>query len=84
MAHGQRHETELEQIPDIFYPLAGKNNIRDLHKIFFDDESYNKGHGRLYEYLGINPERGAIVIVRPDQCECHHTRMGIYRSRVLS
>ncbi|GAB1218030.1 hypothetical protein ATERTT37_007276 [Aspergillus terreus] len=67
VAHGQRHETELEQIPDIFYPFAGKNNIRDLHKIFFDDESYNKGHGRLYEYLGINPERGAIVIVRPDQ-----------------
>ncbi|GES62091.1 FAD binding domain protein [Aspergillus terreus] len=67
VAHGQRHETELEQIPEIFYPFAGKNHIRDLHKIFFDDESYNKGHGRLYEYLGISPERGAIVIVRPDQ-----------------
>ncbi|EAU34080.1 conserved hypothetical protein [Aspergillus terreus NIH2624] len=67
VAHGQRHETELEQIPEIFYPFAGKNSTRDLHKIFFDDESYNKGHGRLYEYLGISPERGAIVIVRPDQ-----------------
>ncbi|KAL5359880.1 FAD binding domain-containing protein [Aspergillus floccosus] len=67
VAHGKRHETELEQIPEIFYPFAGKNNIRDLHKIFFDDESYNKGHGQLYEYLGISPEKGAIVIVRPDQ-----------------
>ncbi|KAL4891497.1 FAD binding domain-containing protein [Aspergillus ambiguus] len=67
VAHGKRHETELEEIPEVFYPFSGKNNIRDLHKIFFDDESYNKGHGQLYEYLGINPQKGAIVIVRPDQ-----------------
>lgn len=67
VAYGKRHETELEEIPESFYPFSGKNNIRDLHKIFFDDESYNKGHGQVYEYLGISPEKGAIVIVRPDQ-----------------
>ena len=42
--------------------------ISDLHKIYYDDESYNKGHGHAYEFLGITPDQGAIVIVRPDQC----------------
>ncbi|KAF9894387.1 hypothetical protein FE257_007890 [Aspergillus nanangensis] len=67
VAHGKRHEIELGQIPTAFYPFSGKNKTRDLHKILFDDESYNKGHGHLYEYLGIDPQQGAIIIVRPDQ-----------------
>ncbi|KAB8228781.1 putative phenol 2-monooxygenase [Aspergillus alliaceus] len=67
VGYGKRHSVELEEIPECFYPFGGKNQIRDLHKIYFDDESYNKGHGRVYEHLGINPEKGAIVIIRPDQ-----------------
>ncbi|KAF4257114.1 hypothetical protein KXW98_003121 [Aspergillus fumigatus] len=55
VAHGNRHAVELEQIPEY------------LHKIYYDDESYNKGHGHCYEHLGISPEKGAIVIIRPDQ-----------------
>ncbi|PLN75710.1 FAD binding domain-domain-containing protein [Aspergillus taichungensis] len=64
---GNRHEVELEQIPDCFYPFCGKNHIRDLHKLYYDDESYNKGHGHAYEHLGIDPHQGAVIIVRPDQ-----------------
>lgn len=41
----------------------------DLHKIYYDDESYNMGHGHAYEHLGIDPVQGAIIIVRPDQCK---------------
>ena len=41
----------------------------DLHKIYYDDGSYNMGHGHAYEHLGIDPAQGAIVIVRPDQCK---------------
>jgi Phenol hydroxylase, C-terminal dimerisation domain. len=41
----------------------------DPHKIYFDDESYNHGHGHAYETYGIDPERGALVVVRPDQCK---------------
>ncbi|KAL2827517.1 FAD binding domain-containing protein [Aspergillus cavernicola] len=67
VGHGARHDIELDQIHPAFYPVTGKNQIKDLHKIFFDDESYNKGHGQLYEHLGINPQNGVIVIVRPDQ-----------------
>jgi len=32
-----------------------------------DDESYNYGHGHAFETLGIDPQQGAVVIVRPDQ-----------------
>ena len=47
---------------------ADKTNL-DLHKVYVDDEHYNSGHGHAYEVLGIDPEKGAMVIVRPDQCE---------------
>lgn len=33
-----------------------------------DDDSYNSGHGHAYEKFGVDPEKGATVIVRPDQC----------------
>jgi phenol 2-monooxygenase len=42
--------------------------ISDLHKIFIDDESYNSGHGRAYEFYGVDTKEGAVAIVRPDQC----------------
>ncbi|KAJ5641818.1 hypothetical protein N7490_005818 [Penicillium lividum] len=67
VGHGKRHDIELEQIPECFYPVTGKNQTRDLHKIYYDDESYNKGHGHAYEFLGIDPKQGALIIVRPDQ-----------------
>ena len=43
----------------------------DLHKIFIDDESYNSGHGKAYEFYGIDPKKGALAVVRPDQCRWH-------------
>ncbi|CAG7954617.1 unnamed protein product [Penicillium olsonii] len=69
IGHGNRHDVELEDIPKCFYPISGKNQTRDLHKIYYDDGSYNMGHGHAYEHLGIDPAQGAIVIVRPDQCK---------------
>lgn len=41
----------------------------DLHKVFIDDETYTYGHGKAYEFYGVDPQKGAIVIVRPDQCQ---------------
>ncbi|OBT86700.1 hypothetical protein VE02_04637 [Pseudogymnoascus sp. 03VT05] len=63
---GQRVDTLQEQIPDCFSPPTGKWKMRDLHKVYFDDESYNSGHGKAYEFYGIEPSRGAVAIVRPD------------------
>lgn len=47
---------------------ADNVSMIDLHKVYFDDESYNSGHGKAYEFYGIEPSRGAVAIVRPDHC----------------
>jgi phenol 2-monooxygenase len=39
----------------------------DHHKIVVDDESYNYGHGHAYDFLGVKPNQGAVITVRPDQ-----------------
>ncbi|KFY14278.1 hypothetical protein V492_02717 [Pseudogymnoascus sp. VKM F-4246] len=65
---GQRVKIEQNQIPSCFWPATGKWKMRDLHKVYFDDESYNSGHGKGYEFYGIEPSKGAVAIVRPDHC----------------
>lgn len=45
----------------------------DHYKIFSDDESYHRGHGKAYETLGIDPEQGCMVLCRPDQVRALHT-----------
>lgn len=42
--------------------------IPDLHKVYIDDETYTHGHGKAYQFYGVDANAGAIVIVRPDQC----------------
>jgi phenol 2-monooxygenase len=49
----------------------------DLHKVYIDDEHYNAGHGYAYTKYNVHPSDGAVVIVRPDQCEW------FYRSAVI-
>ncbi|KAG4433211.1 hypothetical protein IFR05_011319 [Cadophora sp. M221] len=65
--HGKRVEMEQEQIPEYFWPATGKWGMRDLHKTFVDDESYNSGHGQAYEKYGVDVNEGAMVVIRPDQ-----------------
>jgi phenol 2-monooxygenase len=43
--------------------------LADLHKVYVDDEHYNSGHGHAYERYEVDPTVGAVVVVRPDQCE---------------
>lgn len=47
----------------------GLGSLPGLFNIFVDDESYNSGHGHAYQAYGVDPKRGALVIVRPDHCE---------------
>lgn len=42
---------------------------QDLHKVFIDCEGHETEHGRAYENYGIDIDKGAVVIVRPDHCE---------------
>jgi len=41
----------------------------DLAKIYVDDLSYAGTHGHAYRFYGIDSQRGAVVVVRPDQRE---------------
>ncbi|MCJ1285678.1 hypothetical protein MMC26_005019 [Xylographa opegraphella] len=63
---GDRFKIDQEQIPPCFRPVKGKWRMRDLNKIYIDDESYHSGHGHAYEFYGIQPEKGAVAIIRPD------------------
>ncbi|KAK4195054.1 putative monooxygenase [Triangularia verruculosa] len=63
---GDRKKAELDQIPEFFAPVTGKWKMKNLGKIYADDESYNSGHGHAYATYGVDPTKGAIVVVRPD------------------
>ena len=59
-----RVDTELSSFPEIFRPFTDEG--WDYWKIFVDDMSYHEGHGHAYEGYGVDPERGCLVVVRPD------------------
>lgn len=63
----KRTDTELlTDFPDILHPFDAQTGW-DYNKVYVDDESYHEGCGDAYEKYGVNPERGAVVAVRPDQ-----------------
>ncbi|KAK1826995.1 putative monooxygenase [Podospora conica] len=61
-----RKKVEQEQIPEFFTPVTGKWKMKCLLKTFVDDKGYNSDHGHAYQSYGIDPEHGAVVVVRPD------------------
>lgn len=65
--HGDRTKVEFDQIHDAFKPQDHNLALVNLHKIYFDDDSWNHGHGHAYQTLGIDPRKGCFVVARPDQ-----------------
>ncbi|KAJ5130883.1 uncharacterized protein N7515_006922 [Penicillium bovifimosum] len=63
---GHRRDIELLDLPEAFHPNHGHEGW-DYWKVFVDEDSYHEGHGHAYDNYGIDPSRGASVIVRPDQ-----------------
>ncbi|KAJ6115297.1 hypothetical protein N7486_001075 [Penicillium sp. IBT 16267x] len=63
---GPRADIELLDLPEAFHPDHGDMGW-DYWKVFVDEESYHEGHGQAYANYGIDPIRGASVIIRPDQ-----------------
>lgn len=61
-----RIEIQLLDLPDIFHPFDTRRGW-DYEKVFVDDESYHDGHGHAYGNYGVDPERGCVVVARPDQ-----------------
>ncbi|KAI6765284.1 hypothetical protein HG531_012383 [Fusarium graminearum] len=70
-----RKTIEIDQLPEVFFPKSGPFSLRNVHRVVVDDTSpYMLGCGEAFSKYGINPEQGAIVVVRPD----------LYVSRVLA
>lgn len=62
----QRSEVEmLRDLHEVYHPFDSKLGW-DYNRVFVDKESYCDGHGRAYEGYGVCPDRGAVVVVRPD------------------
>lgn len=61
-----RNSIELQSLPSIFHPFSEEYGW-DYSKVYVDDVSYHEGHGMAYENYGIDPQRGCVVVVRPDQ-----------------
>ncbi|KAK8873572.1 FAD binding domain-containing protein [Apiospora arundinis] len=71
-----RHEVELlRDLHEVYHPFDAKLGW-DYDKVFADGESYHEGHGRAYEGYGIDPAKGALVVVRPDGYVGLVTEMG--------
>ncbi|KAL6717846.1 hypothetical protein ACLMJK_003931 [Lecanora helva] len=61
-----RQEVELlRDFPEILRPER-EGEGWDYEKVFVDDWSYHSGHGRAYEGWGVDKEKGAVVVFRPD------------------
>ncbi|KAK9459737.1 FAD binding domain-containing protein [Lipomyces oligophaga] len=60
-----RTAVEWTEFPQAFRP---KDNYgrEDFWKIYVDDESHHNGHGHAYKKYGIDPKKGALIVVRPD------------------
>lgn len=63
---GPRADLELLDLPEAFHPYSETLGW-DYWKVFVDDQSYHEGHGQAYANYGIDPVKGASVILRPDQ-----------------
>jgi phenol 2-monooxygenase len=63
---GPRASLELLELPEAFHPYSETMGW-DYWKVFVDDQSYHEGHGQAYANYGIDPVKGASVILRPDQ-----------------
>jgi phenol 2-monooxygenase len=62
----KRVEVEmLRDLHEVYHPFDSKLGW-DYDKVFVDEESYHHGHGKAYEGYGVDPQTGALVIVRPD------------------
>ncbi|SPN99273.1 related to phenol 2-monooxygenase [Cephalotrichum gorgonifer] len=63
----KRVDTELlRDFPDILHPFDPTIGW-DYDKVYVDDESHHEGFGDAYRNYGVDPQRGAVIAVRPDQ-----------------
>ncbi|KAI0166385.1 thioredoxin-like protein [Xylariaceae sp. FL1272] len=75
----KRNSVSLDNIPQCFTPITGVWKMQNVLNVFVDDEGYNNsGHGHAYDAYGIDPNQGALVVVRPDQYIARIGSLGDY------
>lgn len=60
-----RAKIELLDLHEVFRPWSETHGY-DYWRVFVDEESVQEGHGKVYERLEIDSERGCMAVVRPD------------------
>ncbi|MFK7835039.1 MAG: FAD-dependent monooxygenase [Sulfitobacter sp.] len=82
----QHHQTlALDQMPLLLRPEKGRFDLIDTEKVFCPDDSAND----IFEMRGINRERGAMILLRPDQYVAQvlplaaHQELGALLSRIF-
>ena len=66
-------EVHVESLPDLLRPQKGRYGLVDYEKTFTSDTSAD-----IFDARGIDRERGALVIVRPDQYVAHVLPLDAY------
>ncbi|KAL9052382.1 MAG: hypothetical protein Q9206_004331 [Seirophora lacunosa] len=61
-----REQVEFHDFPSLLRPFDEEMGY-DYDSIFVDDESYFEGHGHAYDGYGVDPTKGCVMVVRPDQ-----------------
>ena len=61
-----RRCVEIHAFPPLLLPYDEELGY-DYDCIFVDEESYYQGHGHAYDGYGVDPTRGCVVVMRPDQ-----------------
>lgn len=61
-----REAVELAEFPELLHPFHETYGW-DYEKIFVDGKSYYEPHGEAYQKLGVDKQRGCVVVTRPDQ-----------------
>jgi hypothetical protein len=59
-------ELAIESMPPLLLPRKGRLGLRDYEKVFAADPNDD-----IFERRAIDRERGALVVVRPDQYVAH-------------
>lgn len=61
---GSHHDISVEGLPSLLLPSKGRYGLRDYEKAFAADVKSGRD---IFEMRGIDRDKGALVVVRPDQ-----------------
>ncbi|KAL2257840.1 hypothetical protein VTK26DRAFT_9110 [Humicola hyalothermophila] len=61
----EREQVNLLELHEVFVPWSSDDGY-DYWRVYADTESTHDGHGRAYERLELDREKGCVAVIRPD------------------